>query len=114
MTRGRETNLAHLMATNIDDARRQWDEVFSRDRADLGPGHAARRATSDVERYAPQRPLDVALAELRAAWTREDQLRGAIRRATHRRDSVAAYGHVADERLAETCGRGTAARVAIA
>jgi len=101
MTRGRVNNIAHLVAANIDDARRQWDEVFSRDRADLGPGHAARRAAADVERYAPHRPLDVALAELQAAWTKEDQLRGAIRRATHRRDSVAAYGHVTDARVAE-------------
>ncbi|CAN5175940.1 hypothetical protein BH18ACT9_BH18ACT9_05340 [soil metagenome] len=101
MTRGRENNLAHLVATNIDDARRQWDEAFSGDRADLGPGHAARRAAAEVERYAPHRPLDVALAELRAAWTKEDQLRGAIRRATQRRDSAAAYGHVAQARVAE-------------
>ncbi len=101
MTRGRETNLAHLVATNIDDARRQWDEVFSRDRADLGPAHAARRAASDVERYASHRPLDVALAELRAAWTKEDQLRGAVRRATQRRNMVAYYGPETAERVAE-------------
>ncbi len=43
----------------------------------------------------------MALAELQAAWTKEDQLRGAIRRATNRRDSVAAYGHVVDARVAE-------------
>ncbi len=101
MTRGRESNLAHLVATNIDDARRQWDEAFSRDRADLGPAHAAQRAAEDVGRYAPHRRLDAALAELRAAWTKEDQLRGMIRQAIHRRDSVAAYGRVADERVAE-------------
>ena len=101
MTRGRRNNVAHLVAVDMDDARRQWDEVFSRDRADLGPAHAARRAATDVERYAPHRPLDVALAELQAAWTKEDQLRGAIRRATGRRDSVAAHGHVADARVAE-------------
>ncbi len=101
MTRGRVNNLAHLVAANIDDARRQWDEVFSRDRADLGPGHAARRAAADVERYAPHRPLDVALAELRAAWTKEDQLRGAVRRATQRRNMVAYYGPETAERVAE-------------
>ena len=101
MTRGRENNVAHLVATDIDDARRQWDEVFSRDRADLGPAHAARRAAEDVERYAPHRPLDVALAELRAAWTKEDQLRGAVRRATQRRNMVASYGPETAERVAE-------------
>lgn len=101
MTRGRENNLAHLAATSIDAARRQWDEAFPRDRADLGPAHAARRAAAEVERYAPHRPRDVALAELRTAWTKEDQLRASIRRATQRRDSVAAYGHVAQARVAE-------------
>ncbi len=101
MTRGRETNLAHLVATDFDDARRQWDEVFCRDRADLGPAHAARRAATDVERYAPHRPLDVALAGLQAAWTKEDQLRGAVRRATQRRNMVAYYGPETAERVVE-------------
>jgi exodeoxyribonuclease V alpha subunit len=30
--------------------------VFSRDRADLGPRHAARTAAQDIERYGPQAP----------------------------------------------------------
>ncbi|MDO9495254.1 MAG: hypothetical protein Q7J48_06105, partial [Nocardioides sp.] len=34
----------------------QWVEVFSRDRADLGPGHAAQSAVEDIERYGPQAP----------------------------------------------------------
>ena len=41
MTRGRDRNVAHLVADTLDEARSQWIEVFSRDRADLGPGHAA-------------------------------------------------------------------------
>lgn len=45
MTRGREDNTAHLVADTIDEARRQWVEAFGRDRADLGPTHAARIAT---------------------------------------------------------------------
>jgi len=40
MTRGRERNVAHLVAESVEDARRQWVEVFGRDRADLGPAHA--------------------------------------------------------------------------
>ncbi|WP_246321913.1 ATP-dependent DNA helicase [Nocardioides panzhihuensis] len=51
MTRGRDRNVAHLVADSIDDARRQWVEVFDRDRADLGPAHAAQRAAEDIERY---------------------------------------------------------------
>ncbi len=53
MTRGRETNTAHLVAENADEARRQWVETFNRDRADLGPAHARTRAIEDIDRYGP-------------------------------------------------------------
>ena len=61
MTRGRERNVAHLVAESIEDARRQWVEVFGRDRADLGPAHAAGRAADAIDRYGPRaafRPPD--------------------------------------------------------
>jgi hypothetical protein len=51
MTRGREANTAHLVAENLDDARRQWVDVFSRDRADLGPAHARHQAVDAIDRY---------------------------------------------------------------
>lgn len=54
MTRGRDRNVAHMVAESTDDARRQWVEVFGRDRADLGPAHAAKRAGEDIERYGPR------------------------------------------------------------
>ena len=53
MTRGRHLNVAHLVAESVDDARSHWVEVFSRDRADLGPSHAAQRAVDDIDRYGP-------------------------------------------------------------
>ena len=53
MTRGRHTNTAHLVADTVDDAREQWVEVFGRDRADLGPGHAD---TPRRRRHRPLRP----------------------------------------------------------
>ena len=56
MTRGRHHNIAHLVAESVDDARSQWVEVFSRDRADLGPRHAAQRAADDIDRYGPNAP----------------------------------------------------------
>jgi ATP-dependent exoDNAse (exonuclease V) alpha subunit len=56
MTRGRERNTAHLVAETTDAARSQWIEVFSRDRADLGPAHAAHAAADDLERYGPRAP----------------------------------------------------------
>lgn len=63
MTRGRHHNTAHLVAETTDDARAQWIDVFSRDRADLGPGHAAQTAADDIDRYGhqaqpPARPRD--------------------------------------------------------
>src|SRR4051794_11658381 len=71
MTRGRTANTAHLVADDPADARAQWIAVFARDRADLGPAHAAEQAAAEVARYAPGRPLEQVLAELHAAWTAE-------------------------------------------
>ncbi|QYJ05414.1 relaxase domain-containing protein [Nocardioides panacisoli] len=69
MTRGRDHNIAHLVAESPEDARDQWIAVFSRDRADLGPGHAADQAAEDVDRYGPTtkqtRPVAMQLAALR-------------------------------------------------
>ena len=60
MTRGRHRNTAHLVAETLDDARAQWIEVFSRDRADLGPGHAAQTAADDIDRYGPKHAPEAA------------------------------------------------------
>ena len=60
MTRGRHGNTAHLVAESVEEARKQWVEVFARDRADLGPAHARRQAIEAIDRYGPQqrrRPL---------------------------------------------------------
>lgn len=53
MTRGRESNTAHLVAETFEDARKQWVDVFSRDRADLGPAHARRQAIDAIDRCGP-------------------------------------------------------------
>jgi hypothetical protein len=53
MTRGRESNTAHLVAESLDDARQQWIDTFGRDRADLGPANARRRAIEAMDRYGP-------------------------------------------------------------
>ncbi len=92
MTRGRVDNVAHLVAEDLDDARRQWVETFGRDRADLGPSHAAMRAAEDLERYAPHRPRQAALGDLRAAWSRQQDLRTAMARADRQRRFMAGYG----------------------
>ncbi|HRI94541.1 MAG TPA: AAA family ATPase, partial [Nocardioides sp.] len=70
MTRGRRRNVAHLVADTIDEARSHWIEVFSRDRADLGPGHATTVAGEAIERYGPKAPdsaIALQAAALRAA-----------------------------------------------
>jgi len=74
MTRGREENIAHIVADDKEQARVVWDGVMGRDRADLGPGHARQLAAEEMDRYAPQRPLGVVLERLRAAWTTEADL----------------------------------------
>jgi exodeoxyribonuclease V alpha subunit len=56
MTPGRDTNTAHLVAESLDDAKKQWIDVFSRDRADLGPEHARRLAAEAIDRYGPTKP----------------------------------------------------------
>ena len=91
MTRGRDHNVAHLVAADTDDARRQWEEVFGRDRADLGPEAAVIQAAEDIERYGtqqPTRPLDEILTDLWAAWTRQADLHEQHRRLVGERDAL--------------------------
>lgn len=71
MTRGRQSNVVHVVAADVDVAREQWVAAFGRDRADLGPAHAAALAAAEAANYAEPRPLDQVLDELRAAWTLE-------------------------------------------
>jgi thymidine kinase len=73
MTRGRTTNTAHLVAADLVEARQQWIAVFSRDRADLGPGHAAQLAAAEAAHYAAPRPLQEVLADLHQVWTAEQR-----------------------------------------
>jgi exodeoxyribonuclease V alpha subunit len=86
MTRGRETNIAHLVADTVDDARENWVAVFGRDRADLGPAHAADLAEREAVRYAQLRPLDTVLGELRRAWTLEEDCQQRLADAEQRRE----------------------------
>jgi conjugative relaxase-like TrwC/TraI family protein len=76
MTRGKETNTVHIVATNLDDAREQWVEAADRNRSDLGLDKAAREARRDVDLYADEpvgRPhRDLTAEELR------DRIHGAV------------------------------------
>ena len=71
MTRGRHANTAHLIATDLDQARDQWGLAFGRDRADLGPAAAREAAAHAAAGYTTGRPLADVLAELRAAWSQQ-------------------------------------------
>ena len=88
MTRGRDHNTAHLVADTLQAARDQWIEVFNRDRADLGPAHAARLAAQEAAPYATHRPLGAALSDLRDAWTQEHTLAQHLTAARHERDQL--------------------------
>jgi thymidine kinase len=88
MTRGRYANTVHIVADSVDTARELWVETFNRDRADLGPAVAAQRAAGEAGRYALQRPLADALADLRAAWTAEADLRRQLNRAVAERERL--------------------------
>lgn len=56
MTRGRHNNTADLVAESLDDAKEQWNGVFSQDGADLGPTHARTLAVDAIDRFGPAAP----------------------------------------------------------
>lgn len=74
MTRGREGNVAHLVAESVEDARKQWADVFGRDRADLGPTHAREAAAEAIERYGPEAPPRPVDRPIRRPRRPEDEL----------------------------------------
>jgi exodeoxyribonuclease V alpha subunit len=97
MTRGRANNIAHLIAEDEQDARRQWEQVFARDRADLGPTVAATQAAEDVERYGtqqPTRPLQEVLTDLWTAWSRQADLHQQHQRLVGERDALHAVAAI--------------------
>jgi hypothetical protein len=133
MTRGRRSNTAHLIATTAEEARVQWVEVFGRDRADLGPAHAAAIAAHDASRYAPapaptaastaapsvaREPVDLrVLAEqLRQAWDfQESTARGVALLQAHLDTALAAQADLPTtaQRLADAMQAEHGARVAV-
>ncbi|MCX7522730.1 AAA family ATPase [Microbacterium sp. STN6] len=72
MTRGRDTNLLHIVAENRADARAQFIEAMERDRADRGLTDATRRATEDVRGLIADGPVKLVNDEI-ATLTRQAQ-----------------------------------------
>ena len=63
MTRGRETNTLHVVATDLDDAKQQFVEALARDRADRGVEDATERAHEAVIGLVANGPMSVVKAE---------------------------------------------------
>jgi hypothetical protein len=131
MTRGRRSNTAHLIATTPDEARTLWVEVFGRDRADLGPAHAAAIAAHDAARYAPTpapaaalaavaprvEPVDLGVLarQLRQAWDyRQSTARGVALLQSHLDTALAAQADLpaTAQRLADAMQAEHGARIA--
>ena len=49
--RGRRENVGHMVAATVEEARDLWCLIFARDRADLGPIHAAKLAEDELALY---------------------------------------------------------------
>ena len=72
MTRGRESNVLHVVAGNLTDARAQFIEAMERDRADRGLADATRRAVEEVAGLVENGPVrfvsdEIAALDKRAA-----------------------------------------------
>ena len=63
MTRGRHANLIHIVATDLADAREQFTEALTRDRADRGLNAATADAREEVAGLVAHGPVAVVNAE---------------------------------------------------
>ena len=63
MTRGRETNTLHIVATDLDDAKQQFVDALARDRADRGLEDATERAREAVADLVADGPMSIVNAE---------------------------------------------------
>lgn len=63
MTRGRETNTLHVVATDLGDAKQQFVDALARDRADRGLEDATERACEAVADLVADGPMSIVNAE---------------------------------------------------
>jgi hypothetical protein len=63
MTRGRKTNALHIVATDLDDAKKQFTDTLARDRADRGLQEASDRAREAVTGLIADGPVSIVNAE---------------------------------------------------
>jgi hypothetical protein len=58
LSRGRDSNVVHMVAKNAEAAVEQWVEAAGRNRADLGLGKATRVAEKELGLYDPEQPVE--------------------------------------------------------
>ncbi|MGO2932107.1 MobF family relaxase [Microbacterium sp.] len=63
MTRGRETNRLHIVASDLADAKQQFVDALARDRADRGLEDATERAREAVANLVADGPMSIVSAE---------------------------------------------------
>ncbi|UOR00403.1 AAA family ATPase [Leucobacter allii] len=63
MTRGREMNTLHIVATDLDNAKQQFVDALVRDRADRGLGDATERASAEIVGIVANGPVSIVNAE---------------------------------------------------
>lgn len=63
MTRGRELNTLHIVATDLDDAKQQFVDALGRDRADRGLEDATERASAEIVGIVANGPASIVNAE---------------------------------------------------
>lgn len=76
MTRGRHANLLHIVATDLDDAREQFTEALTRDRADRGLAAATTAAREEVTgliAYGPVAEVNAERSRLREFITKTEK-----------------------------------------
>ena len=103
MTRGRQRNIAHLVADTLTRPRSNGcrsSDVAAPTSARATPP-AKQPATSNATGHSGHWPLTAVLQRLRAGWDTEHDLSRALRATTARRDLYAAHGHAAADRVAE-------------
>ena len=83
MTRGREANLLHVVAADVEEAREQFAAAMERDRADRGLEHAARTAREAVAGLVAPSTID---ADVEYVASERARLRAEIDRANAEAD----------------------------
>jgi hypothetical protein len=98
LTRGRQTNLLHVVAADLADAREQFTDAIRRDRADRGLTHATKKAAEDTAGLVAVGPVKIVTDRVTALMKRAEQ---AERRAAHWMNAAASLAEQRQRHQAE-------------